>query len=146
MNEYNETIEAALYQICLEFLMYKLPFTLLIDNHNNWSSPLPDRLRDKEQFLLNIKEQALEDSYIEDGKIVIVTMIGDTEYTKKLDCCDIGAVSISEKTPPIIMKNFRTLPEVEIKPGKQRIEPTEEGIIRSTLVFKKHNPQFFKED
>lgn len=145
--EYKETIDAALYQMCLEFLMYKLPFTLLLDNHNNWSSQLPDRLRNKEQFLLNIKEQALEDSYVEDGKIVIITTIDDIEYTKKLDFSDIAAVALSDKTPPILIKGFRTLPELpEIEIGNKKANPTEEGITKSTLVFKKHNPHYFKED
>jgi len=145
MDDYKEIVNEQVYKMCANFLECDIPFTILLDNHNNWDEKLPTRLVDKKQFLLNIKEQTLEDSYVKDGKIVIITTIGDVEYIKELDYNDVSAVSKDDKTPPFINKQFITYPEIKLKEKSDfKLDDTE--ILKSTLNFKRFNPHLFKED
>ncbi len=143
MDNYKEIVNENIYKMCADFLSCKIPFTILIDNHNNWNNSLPARLSSKKKFLLNIKDQALEDSYVENGKIIIITTMEDMEFMKELDHNDISAVAKDDKTAPFISKPFVTYPKI-ISKGKLGYKLDEEQLLKSTLNFKKHNPKMFK--
>ena len=82
-------------------------------NNDNWNSPLPDSVMKAfpTQIVLDIKEMALEESYIDEstGEIIIATMFEGTEYQKVLEHGEIIAV-LDLAGQPMILNNFK--PEV----------------------------------
>ena len=138
MND-KEIINNALLDLAEYYISSNIEFFIVIDNHDNWDQPLPARLKGP-QFLLNIVETDLEESYIHsNGDIVITAGIDDVVYTKVLDQSDIHAIGPLGQ-PPMITKSFTEKPEFQpISPYM----PDADGLLKSMEAFKKHNPSLF---
>jgi len=150
MRKYTETERAYLSNHMLEtvknLITLQIPFSLAIDNWNNWDEKFPEKLREKDRFMINIKEQALEDSYADESdNIVIVIDIQGLTYTKKLDISDIHAISFDVEFPPFMLKNYKDKPEIkeEKKELKVDIDMDDEGIKTSMNAFRKYNKELF---
>jgi len=130
------------YTLAVELLETHTPFTLILDNHNDWDNELPERLQ-KEQFVIDIKAQTLEDSFIKDGKIIVVMLVDDMEFIKQLEPCDISAVALGVGLPPIIQKPFRENPEFKLAPMKKQELPSVADMTKSMAAIRKHNPHLF---
>lgn len=140
---YKKILSNYVYNVCVEMLLNKEEFNILLDNHNNWNMPLPENLRKEKQFSISINQQTLDDSYIDDnGNIVINTMFGDEEYSKVLENADISG--LMDKSNKIVLcgKQFREVPQIDSTTTKQKI-PSEEAVHNSMSYFKKNNPEMF---
>lgn len=136
----NDIINSALMELVCKFVSGSEPFSLIVDNHNNWDKPLPERLSKLPNFLLNIQNTDLEDSYVEsNGDIVITAGIDDVVYTKVLEAADIHAIGYLGK-PSLIIKQFKETPTLTpISPTM----PSKEALQHSMDAFKKYNPSLF---
>jgi len=151
MRSYNEMerkyLSNQILETVKELLNLHVPFSLAIDNWNNWDEKFPENLRDKDRFMINIKEQALEDSHVDkSGNVFIVIDIQGLSYTKKLDISDIHAISFDVELPPFMLKMYKDKPPVipEVK-NEIEIDMDNKGIIRSMNSFKKYNEELFNE-
>jgi hypothetical protein len=140
---YKDIISENLYNIVADFINAQEDFTFIVHNNNNWNVELPERLKKENQFVLNVDKQTLEDSYVEDGKIIINTKFDDVEYSKEFDFCDIGGIMGPDRKTPIFIKPFQEKPEIEkpVKPLNGDID--EDGIRHSMEMWKKNNPELF---
>ena len=138
-------ISEGIYGIVCMYINNKIPFQLVVENHNNWAFPLPENLQTEKQFLMNIKEQTLEESYVEDGEIFISTEFGDEKNYKSFALCDVKGIAFNGQ--PMMMKPFRDLPGIpEPKETTAKFnEPSEEDLRASMEVFKEFNPTLFKD-
>jgi len=97
-------------------LLEQVPFRLVLWNNDNWNKDLPDEIMKNfpSQILLDIKEAALEESYIDEatGEIIITTNFYNEEYMKVLEFDEIVAV-LDLTGQPYILNNFQ--PEEKIK-------------------------------
>ncbi len=138
----------------------RVPFRIVIWNNNNWDNPLPENVMDAfpMQLVLDIKEMALDESYIDasTGEIILVTMFEGKEYEKVVDYEEIVAI-LDLSGQPYILNNFE---QDNIKPDKVfSITPTskediinqvvqdgvpKEAAARSVSAFFKHNPELAK--
>lgn len=134
----NTIINDALVSLVKHFVAEQLPFTLIVDNHNNWDKPLPERLSSTTRFKLNVQNTDLSDSYIDkDGNIVITAGIDDIVYTKVLEACDIHSVGPLDKID-LVIKQFIEEPEVIATGLKLPIDTK-----HSMECLRKFNPEYF---
>jgi hypothetical protein len=86
----------------------------------------------------------MEDSYVEDGKIVINTVFDDIEYSKVFEPADIGGVMGPDGKTPIMVKPFQEEPLLPMpnKPLGNTITD-EEGLRISMEAWKRNNPEMF---
>ena len=143
-----DIINDAIYNMMSEFIINNVPFTFVLDNHNNWDKPLPSRLVDQKQILFDIKEDSLEDSFVENGEITIVVDLDGELYTKKIEPADILAIQESVKSKmPFIIRPFKMKPTQVIRSkNKRQLTLDDAGIQHSMNMFRSHNPKYFKED
>ena len=145
---YKNILSESLHSMVKLFIENQEPFILLIQNHNNWDKALPDSLKEHEKFILDFKEQTLEDSYVEDGEIILNTVFGEDDYTKVLHPYDIAAIMTLDMKSPLFFKPFVENPPIELKEDKEgrRIysEPNEDELRTSMDAFKKNNPELFE--
>ena len=136
----NDIIESVLMELTYEFVSSSEEFAIVIDNHNNWDKPLPERLRTAKQFILNMQNTDLEDSYIaENGDIILTAGIDDVVYTKVLEVADIHCVGYIG-LPALVIKQYRDTPTMEpLSPSM----PSDEALSHSMETFKKYNPSLF---
>jgi len=142
-----DIINESNYNLIKNFILNNISFAMILDNHNNWNYEFPERLKSQKRFIIDIKEQALEDSYIENNKIVIVIEIDNATYSKELEYADVFA--IKEKTEseiPISTRPFEMKPKPIKIEGNSFIFPAEEDIQSSMKMFKKYNPNLFKDN
>lgn len=145
---YKDIIEENIYQIVVDLIVNQEGFTILLENHNNWEFPLPENLQKADKFVMDVKNQTLEDSYVDDeGNIIINTMFGEQENSKVLEMCDIAGIMNSDGKTPMFFKPFRTEPKKPeiVYTGKKFKEPSEEDLQVSMNAFKKYNPELFVE-
>jgi len=85
------------------------PFRIVLWNDDNWNKPLPKRIMDAFpiQIVLDIKDAALDNSYIDEstGEIILVTVFDEEEYSKVLEYDEIIAV-LDLDGQPYILNNF----------------------------------------
>jgi len=168
-NELPTNVKDALRESALEIaeilLLEDQEFRIVIWNNDNWNNPLPQRIMEAfpTQLVLDIKEQSLEDSYVDEntGEIVICTVFDGVEYMKILEIGELIAV-LSLDGQPYILNDFpqedNVIHEIvkEIRDNTAYIFPTsfdemvemltsdgipEEGAKRSLEMFMKNNPQ-----
>jgi len=126
-------------------IINKIPFALAIDNWNNWSDEFPATLKDKDRFMINIKEQALDDSYADKDIVDIVIDIQGIEYQKRLDISDIHAVSFDTSLPPFIVKPYKDKPPAPIpKKTLSRNIEDKKGLEHSLKMWKLYNKEMFQ--
>lgn len=141
--EYKNIISSAIYRTVQELLGSQEEFSIIVQNHNNWNIDLPERLKTQSQFIMNIKEQTLEDSYVEDGKIIINTEFDGQDYSKEFGYADIaGIIEINGKTP-VMVKPFTELPEIPEPTKALNNKVDEKGLQFSMESWKRNNPELF---
>lgn len=143
-----DIINDNIYNMMSEFILNDIPFTFILDNHNNWNKHLPSRLVDQKQILLDIKEDSLKDSFIENGKITIVIDLDGELYSKELEAADIFAIQESVKSKiPFIIRPFEMKVTQVIKTKSKKHEISNDVNIQHSInMFRLHNPEYFKED
>lgn len=145
-NSFDELIEKSI----TEMVLNSIPFSLVISSRN-WDRPLPDNLKKQEFFVVQIKEQTLDDSYYDQSlnKIVIVTEFNNQPNSVVVDPKSVqGILSIDMKNP-IIMKPYREEPIVVGNIGNINVNSLfAEGELTSDIAnsvdcFIKNNPSMF---
>ena len=136
----NTIISNALLELAAHYVSTGTPFTITLDNHNNWDNTLPDRLKIQQRFVLNMENTDLTDSYVTDnGDVILVAGIDDIVYTKTLNHTDVHCIGLLGKKP-LIVKQFIEEPILE---SKGYTVPTKDAIKQSISAFKKYNPEMF---
>jgi hypothetical protein len=100
-------------------ILDKQEFRLILWNNDNWDKPLPENIMKsfEHQLILDIKEMALDRTYIDEatGEIILVSSFGNEEYSKVLDYDEIIAV-LDLTGQPYIINNFTQEEEVQMIP------------------------------
>lgn len=142
--EFKDILSDMIYNTVLEFVQAQEDCTIIIHNNNNWNEELPERLMKEPQYILNINEQTMEDSYVEDGKIIINTVFDEVEYSKIFEPADIGGLIGADGKTPIMVKPFIETPLLPIPTktlGNGQLD--EKGMLKSMEMFKRNNPEMF---
>ena len=136
-------VSNALLDLVRIYINDQVPFTVIIDNNDNWDKTLPNRLG--KRFILNMENTDLSDSNVsDDGSIQLIIGIDDVVYTKIIHTSDIHAVGDLGKTP-LVVKSFIEHPPMPVVDYKHPTLPKVEDLVKSFECFKKYNPQLFKE-
>jgi len=130
-----EIFNDALQDIILCYIEERIPFKLVIVNIDNWDNPLPKEIMLHKQLVLDITEEALEDSYFDEEtqQIVLSTGFNNTQYIKYLDMKEVLGL-LSMDSMGIMIKPF-----VEDLKTKKKLVP-DSGILHSYELFKRNNP------
>jgi len=144
-------------------ILEQQPFRIVIWNNDNWNQSLPDTIMESfpVQIVLDIKQMALEESFVDEntGEVIIVTMFEGSEYHKILEGSEIIAV-LDLEGQPYVLNNFKQ-EEMEINEDdflsaiilttKQEIIELaisdgceKEAVTRSFDMFMKSNPDLAK--
>lgn len=157
--EIKETMREKAYSLLEIMILEEFPFRLVLWNNNNWDKHLPEDIMMSfpSQLVLDIKEMALEDSFVDEstGDIVITTLFEGEEYSKVILYDEIVAI-LDLQGQPYILNNF----EQEVVPDKVfKLKPktkidllalvVAEGIpataaTKSIDAFMKNNPTLNK--
>ena len=161
--EIKEQMRINAYNLVEVLIQEKHPFRLVIWNNDDWDMKLPDVIMKTFEFqlILDIKDMALEDSYIDEdtGEIILCTIFGNRNFTKKLRYDEIVGV-FDLNSQPYVLNLFNQEPEEvdlinELKELGDSLVPktidelvelaTFEGIAkesaeRSINAFLKNNP------
>lgn len=93
------------------------PFRIVLWNNDNWDMPLPDTIMESfpSQLVLDIKEMALQESYIDEntGEIVLVTMFNNREYSKILNYDEIVGI-LDLNGQPYVLNTFKQEKQTEM--------------------------------
>jgi len=104
-----EVMREAALNIVEIMILEEQEFRIVIWNNDNWNEPLPERIMEAfpTQLVLDIKEQSLIDSYIDEktGEIVLCTVFDGIDYAKVLELGEIIAV-LSLDGQPLILNDF----------------------------------------
>ena len=107
--EVRETMRENAYSLLETMILEDVPFRLVLWNNNNWDKPLPTSIMDAfpTQLVLDIKEMALDESYIDEstGETIITTMFEGVEYSKVIIYDEIIAI-LDLVGQPYILNNF----------------------------------------
>jgi len=136
-----DILSNAIEDLLVYYVSEQIPFSIIVDNHNDWDIQLPERLNKLPNFLLNVQNTDLEDSYVSaEGDVIITAGIDDIVYQKAFKACDVHAIGAMGKQADIV-KQFRDEPLIKaLSP-----EPADEaGLLHSMECFKKYNPSLFK--
>jgi hypothetical protein len=142
--EYKNIISDNIYNTVVDFVQSNIDCSIIVHNNNNWNKTLPERLESQSQFIMNITEQTMEDTYVEDGKIIINTVFDEIEYSKVFEPADIGGLMGSDGKTPVMVKPFQEKPTLPI-PTKSlnNGEVDEKGLQKSMEMWKRNNPDLF---
>lgn len=140
-----DIISGAILDTLKKLISYDISFSFVLENHNNWSEEFPERLKNQKQIILNIKDQSLEDSYLDKNDAIIVIEIDGVTYSKKVDESDIMAIMVNEKSPPFILRQFSIAPKTPVPKRRASLLTDKEGLVHSMNNFKKFNPEMFDE-
>jgi len=161
-NEVKNVLRESAMSLVEIMLLENEPFRIVLWNNDNWNAPLPKRILESfpTQLVLDIKDQALDDSYIDPatGEIIICTVFDGAEYIKVLEYGEIIAV-LSLDGQPYILNDFAQDKEEEVLTAKEErvvYEPqsvdelveivSSEGIPKESAkksidCFMKNNPE-----
>ena len=159
-NEVKETMRESAYSLLEIMILENFPFRVVLWNNNNWDKPLPKDIMASfpSQIVLDIKEMALEESYIDEntGEVIIATMFEGNEYTKSIIYDEIVAI-LDLQGQPYILNNFEQntiLPDkVFTNKPKTKMDLLSlviadgipaEAATKSIDAFMKYNPNLFK--
>lgn len=142
-----DIISQRIYDTVLDLFTAEEDFFIVINNHNNWDLPLPERLATKDMFMLDISKQLVLDSYIENDRLIIVTTFDEIVYCKVLEPEDVQVILASNGKTQLIVKPFKETPELVInkKDGVKFNIPKDEELIQSMAAMKRNNPNLFKD-
>ena len=136
------------------------PFRLVMWNNNNWNQALPEKIMKSfpVQIVLDIKQMALEESFVDEntGEVVITTMFEGKEYQKVLEGSEIIAV-LDLTGQPYILNNFKQ-EEIQEEYLSETWPTTKEEVVKlvtsdgcdkeaaskSFDIFMKYNPDLAK--
>jgi hypothetical protein len=152
--EIKEVLRESAMSLVEIMLLEKESFRIVLWNNDNWNEPLPQRILEAfpTQLVLDIKEQALEDSYIDPatGEIIICTTFDGNEYLKVLDYGELIAV-LSLEGQPYILNDFPQDKEKRVVYKHQLVDELvemvssdgipEEAVKKSVDCFMKNNPK-----
>ena len=156
--EIKEVLRESAMSLVEILLLEKESFRIVLWNNNNWNEPLPKRILEAfpTQLVLDIKEQALDDSYIDPatGEVIICTIFDGVEYLKVLKHGELIAV-LSIEGNPYILNDFpqdkEIVKEERVVYGPQSVEELvemvssegipEEVVKKSVECFMKNNPK-----
>lgn len=143
----NSVISEGFFEMFGNMIEMGIDFSIVLNNGNDWDRPLPERLQKEQAFIINLSGDTLSEAELNaKGQWIISTEFDGELLTKIFRPCDIQGFA-NEKGQPILMKPFvEPRPSVaeNLKPMGQKI-PDEEALEHSMKMFKKHNPDLFKE-
>ena len=142
--EFKDVLSDSIYNTIGALIYNNIDCSIIVHNHNNWDKELPDRLKGQPQFIMSIKEQTMEDSYIDEGKIIISTTFDGEEYSKEFEKADIGGLIGPDGKTPLMVKPFMEQPTIPVPTktlGNGEID--ENGVLHSMEMFKRNNPEMF---
>ena len=166
MEEFPEEIKNKmrenLYDVLSELIEYQIPVRIVIWNNNDWDYDLPDSILSNfpVQLTLDIVNETLSDSYVDDENIHICTYFGEDPYHKILNKNDLVALIDISTNTPIGINNFKPNSPEEIEKELNDImletmpkskselideissaDIPREAAKRSIDAFIKHNPK-----
>jgi hypothetical protein len=107
--ETRELMRENAYTLLEMLIMEKSPFRIVIWNADNWNRPLPHSIMDDfpTQLVLDIKEEALDDSFVDEftGEVIISTMFEGIEHYKTVLYDEIIAI-LDLDGQPYLLNNF----------------------------------------
>ena len=158
--EIKEQMRENAYSLIEVLIQQNQPFRIVMWNNNDWDMDLPESIMEsfKTQLVLDIKDMALEGSYIDDatGEVILCTVFDSTNYSKVLKYDEIIGI-FDLKGQPYQLNSFNQEPS-ETDPLKEFkdtfIPKTKAGLIelavsdgipkeaaeRSINAFMKNNP------
>jgi hypothetical protein len=108
--EVKETMRENAKALVESMILDRVPFRLVLWNNDNWNMPLPDEIMTSfpTQIVLDIKEQSLDDSFVDEntGEIIISTVFLTKEFHKVVEYDEIIAV-LDFTGQPYILNNFK---------------------------------------
>ncbi len=143
-DEMKDIVSWSIYNTIAQAITRGERIIVMIENHNDWSYELPENLRAQERFILDISDDTLDDSYVDDGQIVITAEFDGDVYFKDLQPCDIAGIMMEDMKSAMFVKPFREAPEINIKPSSRTSEPSEKDLEISMQAFRKNNPKMFE--
>jgi len=152
--EVTEIISKGFHDIFIELCISGKPFGVIVQNHNDWDKPLPDRLLQNTQFMFKIENDTLEDLKLNetDGDFsVTITADFDNEmFVKTFSHEDIAGFFTTKDMKPFMLKPFALKPVAVLKQGREKYgfkieDVKDEDLIDSMNAFKKNNPEMFEE-
>jgi len=156
--EIREQMRQNAYELIEIMLLEAQEFRIVLWNNDNWNAPLPAVIMESfpTQIVLDIKDMALDESYVDEntGEIIIVTSFEGSEYSKVLEYDEVLAV-LDLAGQPYMLNNFpMEEPEEEEMENPYMIPRTradlielavsdgleEETVVKSIDSFLKNNP------
>lgn len=129
-----------MHKLLCTMMMARVPFRIVLWNNDDWSNKLPESIMKDypEQLILDIKEDILEESWVEEEKVYFSIMFNGEEtieYLKEIRGEDI-VVIMSEDNQPIQINDFREI----IK------EESQSGISKEDIVYSLNTTTGVSED
>jgi len=148
-----KNISENFYDMFVEFSAENQPFGVIVQNHNDWDKPLPDRLKNQPQFMMKIENDTLSDLEVkkdEEGIYIIISTEFDNEiYSKTFGHEDIAGFFLIQNMKPFLIKPFMIKPKAVLRTDGKKFGFKEDEICEDELVdsmnsFKKYNPELFE--
>lgn len=130
----NRIVSNAVMQLATHYVVDQVPFNIVtVNNDTGWEPAMPKELQGI-SILFNIINTDLEDTYFENGNIILAVGINDVVHTKTIGSHDIHSIGEYDK-PFAITKQFKE-------------ELAEDTFIKGSLTFSKEvlikfNPHLF---
>lgn len=153
-NNFKELMNSTVYTLIIELLNTKTEFSIIVSS-KNWDKPLPDNLKNQEFFIIQIKEQTLEDSYYDEStnEIYISTEFNNIPNSITLFAEDVKGIMDISMQIPILTKPYNEEPKyVNIEKARSinkdplvyfKDEELTAGVKHSIDCFVKYNPNLF---
>jgi hypothetical protein len=150
----NETIKIFndnMMELICSMIINNEEFSIVVSN-KNWNNILPGRLLQQDHFVIQIKDQTMEDSYIDsEGHIIINTKFDTAENSLLLYPEDVKGILDITMQNPIMLKPFeekaKNLVADKLKSNPSAIKKfTDEELetySKSINVFAVNNPKYF---
>jgi len=156
MNELNKVRTELAYELLRSLINTQTPFRIVLWTMDDWDMPLPKDIlsRFPEQLVLDITDESLSDSYVNNNEIVLSTGFEEDKYTKIVKKHEIVALT-DLKGNPMLVNNFKSLVTPEKGKGlfdifkvfecikKDTPEKNYENVIKSLNAFQKNNKDLF---
>lgn len=111
-NTFKEYMNNTCIDLVIDMLDNRTEFSLVVSS-KNWDSPLPENLASIEYFIIQIKEQTMEESYYDrdTNEIYINTQFNNIPNSKTLYSEDIKGIMDITMQIPIMMKPYSQEPK-----------------------------------
>jgi hypothetical protein len=161
--EYKEYFMEVMYDVFINLIQNKQPFRIAITANDNWSIALNPELLAKKVIVLDVADQAMNDSYYDadTGLVFMSTGFDGEQATKYVEVTEVLALLDATTGNPFMVRPFNVSPKKAPKPemlhnDEKIVLPktldglvqglvddgfSEEGARRSVDAFAKHNPE-----